>query len=347
MPKGERQLQPLQCMEIWGGNAEIDNGVSLAGLDCWVYSLPYVSSAQANRIGGDIHFVTSCATGRITRLVVADVSGHGAPVAEMATSLRRLMRKHSNHYDQRQFVQEVNTRFADLTEEGANASSVSSLFATAVFATYISTTDELSICNAGHPRPLWFNAATKKWSVLELDERDIPRGVHGPANLPLGVIEEARYDEHTIRLGHDDLVLIYTDSLVEVRSPDRRLLGEQGLLELCASLDASKPDRLIPALIERLREYANGSTSGDAAASAPITEFDDDVTALLLKRNDLKPRTSPIAGLRAGLNILKGWRESLGPNGLPASIPDVSIPSLLGAAFKRFNVLPRKSRKDP
>ena len=110
-PSPTQPMEALQCMQIWGGNSEIDNGVSLAGIDCWVYSRPFQSAASSHSNagaagnaavssasssgGGDIHFVTSCATGRITRLVVADVSGHGAPVAEMATSLRRLMRRHA------------------------------------------------------------------------------------------------------------------------------------------------------------------------------------------------------------------------------------------------------------
>jgi sigma-B regulation protein RsbU (phosphoserine phosphatase) len=57
-------------MEVWGGNAAIDNGVIMPGLDAWVYARPY----QQQAAGGDIHYVSSCATGRIIRLLVADVS---------------------------------------------------------------------------------------------------------------------------------------------------------------------------------------------------------------------------------------------------------------------------------
>ena len=68
--------EPLrkQCMEVWRGNQPVDNGVVMPGLDAWVYSRP-LGDAKA---GGDVHYVSSCATGRITRLLVADVSGHGA-----------------------------------------------------------------------------------------------------------------------------------------------------------------------------------------------------------------------------------------------------------------------------
>ena len=69
--------QVMQCMEVWGGNQTADSGVIMAGLDAWVYSKPFGGADG----GGDVYYVSSCATGRITRLLVADVSGHGTPAA--------------------------------------------------------------------------------------------------------------------------------------------------------------------------------------------------------------------------------------------------------------------------
>src|SRR6476660_9999087 len=98
MPVAETQV--MTCMEVWGGNALVDNSVSMSGLDAWVYSKPF-ERAEA---GGDVYYVSSCATGRITRLLIADVSGHGAKVSDTAMALRGLMRQYVNHLDQRQFL---------------------------------------------------------------------------------------------------------------------------------------------------------------------------------------------------------------------------------------------------
>src|SRR5205085_11389593 len=84
LQKPQSNAKHMQCMEVWGGNAQTNNGVSMLGLDAWVYSKPY-ESAEA---GGDVYYVSSCATGRITRLLVADVSGHGNAVSETAGVLR-------------------------------------------------------------------------------------------------------------------------------------------------------------------------------------------------------------------------------------------------------------------
>src|SRR5437763_9069649 len=94
----------LQCMEVWGGNRSADAGVVMAGLDAWVYCRPFKDSGTG---GGDVYYVSSCATGRITRLLVADVSGHGEKVSTVADQLRLLMRRYVNHIDQGQFVRSM------------------------------------------------------------------------------------------------------------------------------------------------------------------------------------------------------------------------------------------------
>ena len=44
----------------------------MAGLTAWVYSKPFGDSEG----GGDVHYVSSCATGRITRLMLAELDSH-------------------------------------------------------------------------------------------------------------------------------------------------------------------------------------------------------------------------------------------------------------------------------
>jgi len=74
----------MQCMEVWGGSQLTSRGVEFGGLDAWVYSKPF-GKAHA---GGDIYYASSCATGRISRLLLADVAGHGQTVAATAADLR-------------------------------------------------------------------------------------------------------------------------------------------------------------------------------------------------------------------------------------------------------------------
>jgi serine phosphatase RsbU (regulator of sigma subunit) len=243
-------------MEIWGGNQATDRAVSTPGLDIWVYSRPHEEAAA----GGDVHYVSLCGGGVTTRFILADVSGHGASVAELAGSLRALMRKHINRKDQSRLVQALNREFADLAKL--------SRFATAVVATYLTKGDRLTVCNAGHPRPLWRQAATGEWSFLAHDG-----AAAGLADLPLGVTDETGYTLVELALGRGDLVLVYTDALTEAEDADGRQLGEAGLLDLVRRLDVATPAAVPAALVAALDAFRGGRPAGD------------DLTFLLLHHN--------------------------------------------------------------
>src|SRR5215207_5457314 len=101
--------QIMTCMEVWGGSDATDAAVTLSGLDAWVYSRPYrEADGSGGEGGGDVYYVSACATGRINRLLVADVSGHGERVRAVAVQLRDLMRRFVNYLDQSKFVLSMN-----------------------------------------------------------------------------------------------------------------------------------------------------------------------------------------------------------------------------------------------
>jgi serine phosphatase RsbU (regulator of sigma subunit) len=294
-------------MEVWGGNQAIDNGVIMPGLDAWVYARPY----QQQDAGGDIHYVSSCATGRIIRLLVADVSGHGKEVAEVAVALRSLMRRYVNYVDQSKLVRGLNEEFTKLSELNR--------FATAVVATFWSPTDELVISNAGHPRPLLYQSRTGRWQAIE--NRRVSEGL---ANIPLGIAEPTKYDELSVRLNSGDLVLVYTDSLVEARGADGKDLGEAGLMELLLGLDVKRPEMLIASLLEAIKARTG-------------SEFADDVTALLVRPNALKPRSGMKLSLTAAWRIMKAAVRSMIDRGRPEGLPQLSVRSIGGAMIGKLN----------
>jgi serine phosphatase RsbU (regulator of sigma subunit) len=209
-----------------------------------------------------VHYVSLCGGGVITRMIVADVSGHGKAAAELAQVLRNLMRRNINRKSQTRLVRALNREFAALAEVGR--------FATAVVATYLANRKRLSICNAGHPRPLWYQAAARSWSYLSSEVGE-PGG--DVTNLPLGLDEATRYDQFSVTLRPGDAVLFYTDALVEASAGQRRLLGEEGLLELLSGLDVSEPRSLGSALLTSVAQYRGNQPS------------DDDLTLLAIYHN--------------------------------------------------------------
>ncbi len=299
----------MQCMEVWGGNGTVDSGVIMAGLDAWIFSRPYGHSES----GGDVHYVSSCATGRITRLLVADVSGHGAEVAEVATNLRRLMRRFINYIDQKAFVKEMNGQFSALSRKGR--------FATALVTTFFAPTNELSLCNAGHPPPLHYSARTKKWSLLESSGRE----TEDVANIPLGILDIGDYDQFGVRLAVGDLVVCYTDSLIESRDRTGALLGVKGLLRIAGGIEMTAPTEFIHALLEAVQRQHDGNLD------------EDDVTVLLFRPNGMAPGVPIKDRVLAPLRIIKAFGKSLVTGDGGAPWPELSLAAIGGALFSRFN----------
>jgi hypothetical protein len=299
----------LQCMEIWGGNQATVSAITLSGLDAWVSSRPHEGGAG----GGDIHYVSSCATGRINRLLLADVSGHGERVASIARQLRDLMRRFVNHLDQNAFVRSLNREFGAITQVGR--------FATAVVTTYWSPSGALELCNAGHPRPFWYRGRQRAWETI--DQPAPARGA-GVVNVPLGVVQLTRYEATRITLDPEDMVLLYTDSLIEAASPAGELLGEERLLEMVRALPPLPPGEMVTALHDSVARWRGGAPP------------DDDETIMVFRPNDRAPRMSIGERARSVGLMLGAMLRSLRPGGPPMPMPDLVPENVAGFFLPRF-----------
>lgn len=246
----------MQCMQVWGGNSSADTSVSTTGLDVWLYCRPYGTGSA----GGDVYYLSSCSSGRITRLALADVRGHGDTVLELAGSLRRLMRRHIDHINQRTLVHAVNREFA--------ATGDASTFATGLIATFFLPTRTLSLTNAGHPAPLFFSGRQRTWRAIEWAS-----SAAGPCDIPLGIFETASYTQRDVQMTTDDLLLCWTDGLEECLREDGEALGRDGLAALIAETAPDDPNAIIPEILRKVSALSPGNLS------------DDDVTILLIRPN--------------------------------------------------------------
>ena len=256
--------QRMQCMEVWGGNCEIDRTFEMPGLNTWVYSQPHGGS----QAGGDVYYVSSCASGRITRLLLADVSGHGAEVSELALGLRGLMRKNVNVVKQTRFVEGMNQQFTKLSESGS--------FATALVATFFQPTRRLTLCNAGHPSPLRYSVSDASWSRIE----QAPLDAQIVSGTPLGVCDHAAYPQVETVLDVGDMVLLFSDAMTESLDENGAMLGEEGLLQLVSRLPVDSPDLLMHRLVSRVKE------------NSPDEQVGDDLTIVLIQATGTSTRLS-------------------------------------------------------
>lgn len=300
----EPAAQQMLCMEVWGGSHPVSSSVELGGLEAWVFSKPY---GEAQR-GGDVYYASSCATGRITRLLLADVAGHGHAVASTAADLRTLMRRFVNRLDQSEFVRLLNKQFAEMSKAGT--------FATAVVTTFFSPSHRLTICNAGHPRPLLYRAAQKQWTLLSHEGESTQAKLQ---NIPLGMFDFAEYEHFDVELHLGDCLVTYSDALIESRDADGEMLGEDGLLRILRLLGDVSPQTLTETLLAEI------------SSRFPENLSHDDVTVMVVRANGSTPDFSFREKLNAQFRFLGLLLRSLRPGAERAPFPDWNLANLGGA----------------
>ena len=245
-----RPSQRMQCMEIWGGNRAVDKSFEAPGLDLYVFSVPFQGSKTG---GGDIYYCTSCASGRITRLLLADVSGHGESASKLAITLRDLLRENVNTISQSYFIEGMNREFGNVAEEG--------FFATAVVATYFEPKRRFTFGLAGHPYPIYYRAAKKVW--VHLDPQELADDQIG--NLPLGILENATYTGRSISTQRGDMFLLYSDAFIEAVDRNGSQLGIAGLLRLLNQNQQPQPAEIIPYLRAEIQAMSISNLEDDDA----------------------------------------------------------------------------------
>jgi serine phosphatase RsbU (regulator of sigma subunit) len=204
--------------------------IELPGL---VVALRYLPAGQESFVGGDWYHAAGLRDGSVL-LAVGDVAGHGTQAATAMAQLRHALRALAvTATDPGVLLGLLNRLTCDLEVDKPE------LCGTAVLARYEPGTRRLTWAQAGHPPPL----LSRSGRTAPLDR---------PAGPMLGVTDDASYGRATVQLGPDDVLLLYTDGLIEHR---RRGL-DHGLEAAAAAVDeavAASPGQLLTSLLDHLR----------------------------------------------------------------------------------------------
>ncbi len=248
MEGDSRPAYRLACMEVWGGNRKIAREVELPDLTGWVYSAPL----EPNSGGGDVCYFSVCDRGLLSRVALADVSGHGGAVGPVAEILLGLMRKYINIWDQSEFMQDLDREFRLRIEDRQ--------YATVVVLGFFRQTGQLLYTSAGHHPLLWYHAGEEEWGWM--DENSSLVQTEGN-DLPVGLIPGTYYRQVAFKLAPADVLVLYTDGLSEATDEAGQELDQRRLLELAHCLPVDSPVVAGKALLRAVTAFRQGVTAND------------------------------------------------------------------------------------
>ncbi|GFO54657.1 hypothetical protein GMSM_16640 [Geomonas sp. Red276] len=217
----------------------------LTGIDCAGRCVP------ASHIGGDYYDIF-LHNGHLD-LVIADVSGHSVGAALIMVEARSVLRAQLKSLSRpRDIVSALN----DLLHEDLSRSE---LFITLTYLSLEIGTRRLAFANAGHPPTLLYRPAAD--CFMELDGE----------GLILGIKKGVNFEEPSIQVERGDLLVLYTDGVVEAEREGGEQFGSERLRKVLAEHHQEPAATIIATVIETVRGFAgNGGVQ-------------DDISLLLLK----------------------------------------------------------------
>lgn len=200
-----------------------------------------VSFDSVAHLGGDHYDVIRFDDNRVA-ITVGDVSGKGAPAALYAALASGIIRTRATRkYPPAEMLELVNRTLQQRP--------IASQYIALVYAVFDPASGQLTLANAGLPYPIHVHGDDS--SYLDL------------SGIPLGLFSHSTYRERTLELEENDIVVFYTDGIVERRNGDGE---EYGLRRLAAAVLGHRrepPAEILRSIQTELEEFTGGRPAGD------------------------------------------------------------------------------------
>jgi sigma-B regulation protein RsbU (phosphoserine phosphatase) len=196
----------------------------------------------ARMVGGDTFDYRALGQGRLG-IAIADVSGKGVPasllMANVQASLRAFCNGRGPIRDAIRLVNESLTRNAPRGK-----------FITLFYGEIDSDAGRLSYINAGHNYPMLLRGGGR---VEELRE----------GGTPLGIFENADFEQGEVEFRQGESLLLYSDGLSEAMDPSGLEFGEDRLRELWGKHGAGPPREVIDLMLEQIAAFRGSASQSD------------------------------------------------------------------------------------
>ena len=205
----------------------------------------------ALEVGGDLYDVYSTSDGRVA-FSLGDVSGKGLPAALLMGMIQGALRSNAWYRDQAShegFAKQLNTMLCN--------SSAAAKFATLFWGSYDPSQARLSYVSAGHCTGF----LVRQNKITKLDST-------GPV---LGLLTQSRFEQRSVDFKHGDLLVLYSDGIVEAANAQGEEFGEERLAAALARCTGSSAEEARQEILKDYRAFLGGA--------AP----EDDLTLLVLE----------------------------------------------------------------
>jgi sigma-B regulation protein RsbU (phosphoserine phosphatase) len=206
----------------------------------------YVAGGEGVEVGGDFYDLFPIDGGNGWAAVLGDVCGKGTEAAALTALARHTLRAESQELSPAEVLGRLNRA---ILREGTD-----SRFLTATYA-WLREMDgsvDVRLARGGHPPAI---VIRHDGSVETLC----------PAGPLLGIMDDIRFAESGFALRPGDTLVLFSDGLIEARSPDGELFGMDRVTAIAAEAAAGGAEGVAEALESAITRFGAADASDDRA----------------------------------------------------------------------------------
>ncbi|MHB9037278.1 MAG: PP2C family protein-serine/threonine phosphatase [Armatimonadota bacterium] len=204
----------------------------------------YHSAYTGAQVGGDFFDVFTIDHG-VIGIALGDVSGKGVEAAVHTALAKYTLRAYA-------YQNPAPSSVVERLNSAVYRQSEPDNFITLLYGLLDVNHGTFTFANAGHMPPLYLACPSNAISELTA------------GGLPVGVLAETQYEEHTIELKSGDRLLFYTDGVTEARD-GKGLYGMHNLIEFFRDRGLEPPNDFIAHLVRTLEEWSGEQLRDDVA----------------------------------------------------------------------------------
>jgi sigma-B regulation protein RsbU (phosphoserine phosphatase) len=198
--------------------------------------------APARQIGGDLYDFIKYSGSGVTAIAVGDVSGKGAPAAIYAALVSGIARSHaSEEPSAANMLEVINLSLAERPIEGQ--------YVSMIYAIWDDNQQTLQLANSGLPRPLH----CRNGKVEEIQA----------TGLPIGLFNNATYDELTLQGKKGDVFLFISDGILDATSAKGQMFGRHRLEDIVKANCGGSAEDIVDAIFTAVSDHAEGVEAFD------------------------------------------------------------------------------------
>src|SRR6266496_177535 len=197
--------------------------------------------APARAIGGDLYDVVNYSLDR-TAIVVGDVSGKGAPAAIYAALVSGILRSHAPiEPSPAEMLSAVNFSLGERRIDGQ--------FVSLIYAVWDDLHRTIQIANSGLPRPIYCHDGGVE--VVEA------------TGLPLGLFDDAEYEEFSYQANTGDLFVFFSDGILDATNLAGDLFGRHRAEQVVKGSCRLSAQSVVDNLFIAVQEHSSGVETFD------------------------------------------------------------------------------------